>query len=75
VTREQKMLQLADHVDVLVRYCSVHMDRSRVHEYYDGANAFWALCHMLAGSDEKANEMIAKIGVEGRHSQNPPDQN
>jgi hypothetical protein len=64
--REKKMLQLADHVDGLIRFCAVHAPKER---YYDGANAFWAICHLLAGNDEKANELIAKIGIEGRLQQ------
>lgn len=59
ITREKKMLILADHVDELILFCSVYMPD--VPKYYRGSKAFWAIVHMLGGNDEKAHKLIAEI--------------
>lgn len=58
------LLRLADHVDVLVRFCSVHMPSDRVDQYYAGANAFWSMVHRIAGDDAKADWLLAKVPAE-----------
>ena len=60
----RELLKLLDHVDSLVCFCSVNMPD--VGRYYDGGNALWAVVHRLAGDDETADKLIAKIGREGR---------
>lgn len=63
---KDELLRLADHVDVLVRFCAVYMPKDRHNQYYDGANAFWAMLYRIAGNDEMANKLIELIGKEGR---------
>ncbi|MBD8902815.1 hypothetical protein [Methylobacterium bullatum] len=60
----RELLKLLDHVDSLVCFCSVNMND--VGRYYDGGNALWAVVHRLAGDNEAADRLIAKIGHEGR---------
>ena len=58
VNRDE-LLGLLDHVDSLVRWCSVSMDDTA--RYYRGGNAMWAIAHRLTGNDEMADELIRKL--------------
>lgn len=59
-----ELLRLADHVDVLVRYCACHMPSERIPQYKAGASAFWAMVHRIAGNDEQANKLAAEVPAE-----------
>ena len=59
-----ELLKWADHVDVLVRFCSVAMPSNRVEQYRAGSAAFWAMVHKIAGNDETANELAKKVPAE-----------
>jgi hypothetical protein len=47
MTREEALLAL-DDVDVLIRYCAVHMPRERARQYNLGGEAFWKVVHWIA---------------------------
>lgn len=52
-------LRLLDHVESLVRFCSVAMPD--VPRFDAGSNALWAVVWRLAGDDQKADELAAKV--------------
>lgn len=58
------LLKLADHVDVLVRFCAAHMPSERKGQYDAGANAFWSIVYRIAGDDDRANKMAAMVPSE-----------
>jgi hypothetical protein len=51
-----ELLHLLDHVDSLVRFCSVSV--IDVGRYTRGSTAMWAVVHRLAGNDEMADRLI-----------------
>lgn len=55
----RELLHLLDHVDSLVRYCSVSM--MDVARYDAGANALWAVVWRLKGDDATADKLAAKV--------------
>lgn len=59
-----ELLRWADHVDVLVRFCSVAIPHDRVDQYRAGSAAFWAMVHRIAGNDETADKLAAQIPAE-----------
>lgn len=52
----RELLRLLDHVESLVRWCSVSM--LDVPRFTRGETAMWAIAHRLAGKDEIANKLI-----------------
>jgi hypothetical protein len=55
----RELLRLLDHVESLVRYCCVAMPD--VARYEAGGNALWAVVWRLAGDNQKADELAAKV--------------
>lgn len=55
----RELLRLADVVHAkLVLYGACHAPRER---YYDGANAFWAMVHLIAGKDDEARKAVSQL--------------
>ncbi len=59
-----RLLRLADHVDVLVRYCACHMPKDRVDQYNAGAAAFWSIVQSIAGNDQDAAKLAQMVPAE-----------
>ena len=61
VVDAKELLCLLDYVNSLVCFCSGSMPD--VERYYRGGLAMWAVCHRLAGNDQTARNLIARLAV------------
>lgn len=68
-----ELLRWADHVDVLVRFCAVHMPANRVDQYSAGSAAYWAMVWKISGDDVKAAELAKRVPATVVQPPLPPD--